>query len=205
MKEPTAWQRASVVATNWALALTYGLFAVAHVRKFIEHPRLSFLLIVLIETLLVVFLLIRRNPDRTWHSWQTWLTTAGGTIFPLLVRGTSARADLPAGEIVQITGFCLQIGATLSLNRCFGLLPAHRGVASGGLYRFVRHPIYAAHTLSFLGYLISNFNVYNATVFVAGVAFQVLRIYNEERLLLGYADYVALVRSTRWRLVPFVW
>ena len=38
----------------------------------------------------------------------------------------------------------LQIAAVLSLNRSFGLLPAHRGVKSDGLYRWVRHPLYTA-------------------------------------------------------------
>jgi protein-S-isoprenylcysteine O-methyltransferase Ste14 len=194
-----------VVATNWVLAIAYGLFAYTHVRRFLEQPRLSLVLIVVIETLLVLFLLIRRDPDRTWHSWYTWLTTAGGTIAPLLVRGTMAADDILIGQVMQVTGFVLQIGATISLNRRFGLLPAHRGVASQGLYRLVRHPIYAAHTISFIGYLISNFNLYNASIFAAGTTFQVLRIFNEERLLLEYPDYAVLIEKTRWRLFPYVW
>lgn len=194
-----------VLATNWVLAIAYGLFAYAHVQKFLEEPRLSLILIVVIETLLVLFLLIRRDPDQTWHSWYTWLTTAGGTIAPLLVRGTAATSDVLLGQVFQVTGFVFQIGATISLNRRFGLLPAHRGVASQGLYRLVRHPIYAAHTLSFIGYLISNFNLYNASIFVAGTTFQVLRIYNEERLLIEYPDYEVLMQKTRWRLFPYVW
>jgi protein-S-isoprenylcysteine O-methyltransferase Ste14 len=85
-----------------------------------------------------------------------------------------------------------------------GLLPAHRGVKSRGLYAFVRHPLYATYTIALAGYLISNWSIYNAVILVAGTAFQVMRIRNEESLLLDYADYVAFAGRTRWRLLPFV-
>lgn len=190
---------------NWSLAVVFAFFAYAHVRQFIDQPRVSVVLIVVMESLLVLFLLVRREPDRTWHSWNTWLTTLCGTAFPLLLRPADVPADLLLGQALQVAGAALQVAALVSLNRSMGLLPAHRGVQTSGLYRFVRHPLYAAYCVSLMGYLISNASAYNVMIIVAGSAMQIARILNEERLLFAYPDYVAFAGRTRWRLVPFVW
>jgi protein-S-isoprenylcysteine O-methyltransferase Ste14 len=109
------------------------------------------------------------------------------------------------GEILQITAFILQIAALLYLNRSFGLLPAHRGVKSGGLYGWVRHPLYTAYVIMFLGYWINNQSLNNAAVIVAGAAFLVMRIHYEEALLFKYADYTRYAKRIRWRLIPSIW
>lgn len=194
-----------VALANWSLAILFALFAYAHVSQFIDQPRLSLVLLVVMESLLVFFLLVRREPDRTWHSWNTWLTTLCGTAFPLLLRPADVPADVLLGQSLQIFGAVLQVAALLSLNRSMGLLPAHRGVRTNGLYRLVRHPLYAAYFVNLTGYLISNPSVYNVGILLAGSAMQIMRIVNEERLLSAYPDYVAFARRTRWRLVPFVW
>jgi protein-S-isoprenylcysteine O-methyltransferase Ste14 len=86
-----------------------------------------------------------------------------------------------------------------------GLLPAYRGVKTGGAYRLVRHPLYAAYAIGLAGYLINNFNIYNAAVVSIGMCFQVLRIRYEEGLLVEYPAYTAFAEKTRWRLIPFLW
>ncbi|NIO43304.1 MAG: isoprenylcysteine carboxyl methyltransferase, partial [Burkholderiales bacterium] len=150
-----------VACTNSVLAVWFGLFAYAHAVSFIERPRLSIFLMVVMETTAAFFLLIRRAPDETWHSWRTWITTSGGTLAPLLLRPTAAVDDLLVGQFLQTSACALQIAAVLSLNRSFGLLPAYRGVRSNGLYRWVRHPLYSAYTMAIAGYLINNFTAYN--------------------------------------------
>jgi protein-S-isoprenylcysteine O-methyltransferase Ste14 len=194
-----------IAVTNWALAGVFALFAYTHLQSFVEQPRLSVVLIVAMETLLVVFVLIRKDPDKTWHSWKTWSTTLGGTFFPLLLRPVDVPFDLILGQLVQVAGSALQIAALLSLNRSMGLLPAHRGVQSNGLYRLVRHPLYAAYTIAFAGYLVNNWSTYNAAVIILGTALQIMRIRNEERLLFAYPAYIAFANRTRWRMFPFVW
>lgn len=198
-------QRAGVIVINWGLAYIFALFAVAHLRLFLQQPRLSLVLIVAVESLLVVFLLIRRDADYTWHSWRTWLPTLGGTFFPLLLRPIDAVADIPVGQALQITGAILQIAALLSLNRSMGLLPANRGLQSNGMYRLVRHPLYLAYTIALVGYLISNWSAYNAVVILVGTCFQIVRIRNEERLLRSYPEFSTFVARTRWRMIPYVW
>ena len=191
--------------TNMLLATLFILFAIANAKSFLEVPRLSVFLIVVTEMIVAVFLIVRRNPDETEHTWQTWITTTCGTLAPFLLRPIEATGDLLLGDILQITAFITQIVALLYLNRSFGLLPAHRGVKSGGLYSWVRHPLYTAYVIMYLGYWVNNQSLNNAAVIIAGTAFLVMRIYYEEALLLRYADYTRYANRIRWRLIPSIW
>ena len=191
--------------TNLLLATCFVVFALANAKSFIENPRLSVFLIVVTETIVAIFLVIRRDPDETHHCWQTWFTSICGTLAPLLLRPVEASEDMLAGEILQIIGFILQIGALLALNRSIGILPAHRGIKSAGLYRWVRHPLYTAYVITFLGYLINNQSWSNLAIVVAGTAFIVMRIHYEEALLFKYAEYARYASKMRWRLIPSIW
>ena len=190
---------------NISLAVLFSLFALAHYQQLAAAPRLSLVLLVGVETIFAVLFLTRKDADETLHSWQAWLVTAAGTLAPLLLRPTALAEDLFVGQLLQTVGVAFQITAVLSLNRSMGLLPAHRGVKTSGMYRIVRHPLYASYAIVLIGYLINNWSVYNAVVIAAGTGFQILRIRYEERLLCGYSEYVSFVNRTRWRLLPYVW
>jgi len=198
-------RRIGLASTNIFLSLFFFSFAFANAKSFIAEPRLSVFLIVLMELIAAVFLIIRRDPDETRHSWQTWTTTTFGTLAPTLFRPTGATADLLFGDILQVGGFTLQVMALLYLSRSFGLLPAYRGIKSNGLYAWVRHPLYSAYVISYIGYWINNQSVANAAVAIFGAAFLVMRVYCEEALLLKYADYRRYAHRTRWRLIPAIW
>ncbi len=191
--------------TNSSLAALFIFFAIANGRSFLENPRLSVFLIVLTETIVAIFLIIRRDPEETGHSWPMWISTTCGTLAPFLLRPVEGTEDLITGGILQVIGFIIQIVALLSLNKSLGLLPAYRGVKSGGLYGWVRHPLYSAYVITFLGYLMNNQSVYNAAVVLGGTAFLIMRIHYEEALLRRYDDYTRYATRIRWRLIPAVW
>jgi protein-S-isoprenylcysteine O-methyltransferase Ste14 len=83
---------------------------------------------------------------------------------------------------------------------------AEQTVVSGGLYRFVRHPMYTAGLLM-LGVtplaLGSLWGLWTIFVILGGL---IWRLLDEERLLKlnlpGYADYC---RQIRYRLIPGIW
>ena len=200
-----AFRGLGAAISNLLLATLFSSFAYAHLQRFLAQPRLSVLLIVAVEGLVAVMLVIRRDPENTQHSWKTWGATSIGTLAPMLLRPIDAPMDLLVGQALMIAAFGLQIGAVLSLNRSFGLLPAHRGVKSDGLYHWVRHPLYSAYLLAHVGYLASNMSWANFLVVATGAAFQVVRIIQEEQLLLQYPDYARYSATTRWRLVPAIW
>jgi protein-S-isoprenylcysteine O-methyltransferase Ste14 len=200
-----AFQGLGAAVSNLLLATLFTLFAYAHLQSYLAQPRPSLLLIVAVEALVAIMLVVRRSPENTQHGWKTWIATSIGTFAPMLLRPTQAPTDLLVGQILQVSAFALQIGAVLSLNRSFGLLPAHRGVKSDGLYRFVRHPLYSAYLMAHVGYLVNHLSWANLLIIVTVTGFQVVRIVQEERLLSQYPDYARYMGSTRWRLVPALW
>ena len=75
-----------------------------------------------------------------------------------------------------------------------------------GLYGVVRHPMYLATLLMFLPLPLILGSFWGLIAFAAYPVILVIRIFNEERLLVaelaGYAEYRTQVR---YRLIPFVW
>lgn len=191
--------------SRFAAVALYAAFAYAHLLAFRARPRASLLLIVLLEALFAVFLLVRREAGRTsWKPWD-WLTTACGTLAPMLLRPAPGATDSPGGQALQLAGTLLAIAGVASLNRSIGLVPAQRGLRQSGLYRWVRHPLYASYWIAWVGYLWSNPSWANAGVVAASAALAVVRIRNEERFLASDPAYGDYCRRTRWRLIPFVY
>jgi len=79
-------------------------------------------------------------------------------------------------------------------------------LASGGFYRFVRHPMYVGNMIIMVGMPLSLGSYWGLLFVIPGVAMLVFRILDEEKLLTqeltGYPEYAQRVR---YRLVPNVW
>jgi protein-S-isoprenylcysteine O-methyltransferase Ste14 len=126
---------------------------------------------------------------------------------------SSHRPDVAAW--VQGAGFaliaaCMVVGFLTFRANSFAApvvkLQSDQTVATGGPYRYVRHPMYAGALLYFLGVplLLGEWRGLVLTPFlVVGLA---ARAVGEERVLraglAGYADYASRVR---YRFVPLVW
>ena len=190
---------------NGLLCALYATFLWVHAVPFIERPRASYVLFVAMEAIVVVIALVRRPADRTSWSPYAWATTLGGMATPFLMRPVVTAHDVWIGQALQVLGATVGVLGILSLNRSFGLLPAHRGgIRSTGMYRWVRHPLYASYAVIQLGYLINNPSLKNAAICGLAVAFQILRLLNEERFLSNYPEYARYKVETPWRLFPHV-
>lgn len=197
-------KRLPTVFVELLLAGMFILFAYIHLLNFFKYYRVSILLIVIMEMLFAFFFITRREAEKTSFSLYAWLTTIGGAFSPLLFRPIEVLKDFFIADIIQIIGFSLAVYGIFSLNQSFGLLPAQRGIKTDGPYRWVRHPLYTAYFLMNSGYLINNFTVYNAVIFLCCMGFQILRLLNEERFLFQYPEYLAYTNKTRWRLLPYI-
>ena len=160
------------------------------------------LLILLSEGLVVLLLLIRRPTERISTRGRDWALAAGGTFVVLFVDRGGPPLMGPLGALLMLLGLAIHVGAKLSLRRSFGLVAANRGVKVGGLYRLVRHPMYAGYMLSHAGYLLVAPSLWNAAVYAVGWAFLVARIYAEERVLSEDPAYHAFKAKVRYRLLP---
>ena len=162
------------------------------------HP----LLLLLSEGLVVVLLLVRRPTDRISTRGLDWALAAGGTFVVLLVGQGGAPLHGPLGAVLMLLGLAIHVGAKLSLFRSFGVVAANRGVKVGGLYRLVRHPMYAGYMLTHIGFLLVAPSLWNLAVYAVAWAFLVARIYAEERVLGEDPAYQAFKGRVRYRLLP---
>ena len=194
------------LASKLALCLLYVVFAYSHLRSLgTEGFRLSVALLVAFETVMVGLVFFRR--DSTTVDLTPPAIVAGliGSFAALGFRPSGDGQELLIGQTVQVAGVVLLLGASVSLGRSFGLLPANRGIRTGGLYRFVRHPFYSSYLVIQAGYIASHPTGRNVAVLLVGLAFQVLRIRYEERLLLGDRQYQRYAATVRWHLIPGLW
>lgn len=103
---------------------------------------------------------------------------------------------------------CLKVFAANSYAAPVVKIQANRGhkVIDSGLYAYVRHPMYAAALLLFIGtplLLGSWWGLACVPVLIAGVGWRAVQ---EERVLAAQLEgYTAYTARVRWRLVPFIW
>jgi protein-S-isoprenylcysteine O-methyltransferase Ste14 len=162
------------------------------------------LLILPSEAFVVLLLLVRRPTDRISVSVWDWMLAGGGTMLVLLVDKGGAPVLGLLGPYLMVQGLVVQVGAKLSLWTSFGLVAANRGVRSGGLYRVVRHPMYAGYVISHVGFLLVAPSWWNASVYAAAWVLMIARIYAEERILSQDTSYEVYKESVRYRLLPGV-
>jgi protein-S-isoprenylcysteine O-methyltransferase Ste14 len=109
------------------------------------------------------------------------------------------------GLLLVIIGASLSLAGLISLGRFFGVRPAMRGLATGGTYRLVRHPLYLAYVLQDIGYNLSEWSVGTLTLVVVGWASMIYRIHAEERVLSHNPDWASYAARVRYRLLPGIW
>jgi len=163
-------------------------------------------LVLISETAVMVFVLIRRPTHNISLRLGDWLLAITATAAPLMV---SPGLDLfpaiaPIGIGFVVFGNVVQGLAKLSLRRSFGIAPANRGIKSDGLYRFVRHPMYAGYLAVHIGIMILMPSPINLVIYAIGWWAQILRLRAEEDLLSLDPAYVAFKEKVRYRLVPGV-
>lgn len=159
------------------------------------------LLLLFSEGLVVVLLILRRPTDRISTDVRDWLVAAGGTFLALLVSKGGEPILAPLGPCLILLGLAIHVGAKLSLLRSFGVVAANRGVRVGGVYRLVRHPMYAGYMLTHIGYLLVAPSFWNAAVYASVWIFLILRIRAEERVLSEDPVYQDFKRRVRYRLM----
>lgn len=161
-------------------------------------------LLLLSETAVVAFTLIRRPARNLSMDLGDWLLATTATCAGLLIIPgvTLVPALAPLGVALAIGGNLIQAWAKLVLRRSFGVAPANRGLKLTGPYSVVRHPMYAGYAVVHMGVMILMFSPVNLVIYAIGWWAQILRILAEERLLSRDPEYAAYMERVRWRLLP---
>ncbi|MGJ0507913.1 MAG: methyltransferase family protein [Methylocystis sp.] len=192
---------------RYAFLVAYSVFAIQLVGAFIIEGRLTQLLYLMDQSVVLSFFIFRRPTEEISLQRGDWLAGVIGTLLPLLigpVSTDSAIAPLTATICLGL-GISLHLSAKLALGTSIGVIAANRGLKTGGPYRIIRHPMYAGYMVAQLGILLAGPNMRNCVVVVLCWIFFIWRISAEEKLLSRDENYVRFQRRTRARLFPGIY
>lgn len=192
------------LVTGISMACAWGLFCYAHLLAFQRSGDWAYLLFCASESLVALLFLIRSDPVEVSTAPLDWLVAISCTAAPFLLAPASS-ALLPEARLLIVAGVLIQVTGLLSLNRSFGLVAAQRDIKTGGLYRLVRHPLYASYLLSYCGYVLSNSSLSNLAVGLLGAVLLLWRLHREERFLSRDARYRVYMRQVKYRVIPLLY
>lgn len=199
---PSVFDRGEQIAI---VVLWTGLLARA-LGPYWQTHHLNLLMAPVGELPILLFTLVRRPTEAISPRLGDWLLAAVASFAPLCVV-PAAHSPLSSdwrgvATALFLAGLAIQIAAKLSLRRSFGIAPANRGVKVDGLYRFLRHPMYAGYLAMHIGVLGVNFTGWNLAVYAIAWIAQIKRLLAEERLLSADPAYAQYLAGHRWRLIP---
>ena len=183
-----------------ALSLAYETF-----REILLIPELSLIVWFLLHCIAALLFFIRSKPIRYSSSILAYCVALASVNYYLLYTPLPAPGLPLIGKTLTFLGGMMGIVSTLSLGKCFGILPVYRGVQTSAAYRFVRHPIYASYILLDSGIVITYPSWENFLVFCMAILLFVLRIRYEEDVLQQADAYLAYQQKVKFKLIPLVY
>jgi protein-S-isoprenylcysteine O-methyltransferase Ste14 len=133
----------------------------------------------------------------------TMLLVVGAFPKPVLLTPPAFIRDLAAP--LALGAFALGVCGLLFLRRSLSIIPEARRLVTGGPYRFIRHPLYAAEILAAVALVLARPGLWATLTLVPFIAVQMLRARFEEGLLARiFPEYRPYARRTR-KLIPLVW
>lgn len=112
------------------------------------------------------------------------------------------------GDVLVVAGLSIAMLVIVENSYAAATVTVEAGqtLVSGGLYGFVRHPMYVGNVVMMIGMPLALGSYWGLFVLIPGIMVLVFRILDEEKLLTqelsGYREYAQRVP---YRLVPYVW
>jgi len=159
-------------------------FAAIFSQRFLVTHAMIFLLLAFRFWLMSVFVANRFPPAKPVPLVQRGIAYASKSVpffyhNPLL---NTAGSPFLFGDTLALAGALLSTWGVIDLGRRFGIAPAKRGeVCRSGVYRWLRHPIYAGYALLELDCVF--LNPANLVIYLISMASLVVRSYLEDRVL----------------------
>jgi protein-S-isoprenylcysteine O-methyltransferase Ste14 len=197
-------ERVGDIVSRAVIIVLFSFMAVRFGSDFLQTGRLTNLLLLISEMLVVALTVLRRAAATVDRSVRARLLTTLSLLGPPLVKPVQMVPMLPASITVaaSVAGLAVVIAGKITLGRSFGLMPANRGIVSSGVYRLVRHPIYLGYLITHVAFLFANPTLWNLAILLVGDIALLARAVCEEQTLArdaGYREYQQLVR---WRVCP---
>jgi protein-S-isoprenylcysteine O-methyltransferase Ste14 len=197
-------ERLSDILSRAVIIVLFSFMAVRFGGDFLQTGRLTNLLLLISEMLVVALTVLRRAAASVDRSMRARLLTTVSLLGPPLVKPVQMIPLLPASITVtaSVIGLAVVIAGKVTLGRSFGLMPANRGVVSSGVYRLVRHPIYLGYLITHVAFIFANPTAWNVAILIVGDAALLLRAVCEEQTLARDAQYREYQQVVRWRVCP---
>jgi protein-S-isoprenylcysteine O-methyltransferase Ste14 len=189
-----------------AVGALFTLLSINLLGDFLRTGRVTGLLLLSSEALVVVLTIVRRRASLVDRSLVAATMTSTSIGAPAMLRSVATGGLAPDAvtALVSGAGLALIIAGKMTLGRSFGIVPANRGIVARGPYTLVRHPIYAGYLITHVAFLAAHPRPWNLAVVLVADAALVLRALLEERLLTADVEYEAYCRRVGWHLVPGV-
>lgn len=186
------------------VGVLFALLTVSITNEVLRTGRVTGLLLIASEALVVILTIVRRRTDVVDRSPIAATLTVVSLIGPPLLRPAAVGGLVPDQLCVFVSsvGFALIVVGKVVLGRSFGLVPANRGVVTAGPYAIVRHPIYTGYLITHAAFVAQYPTVVNIAVIVIADAALAWRALLEERVLSGDGEYRAYCSRVAWHLVP---
>jgi protein-S-isoprenylcysteine O-methyltransferase Ste14 len=203
---PFARPKTSDLLARATVGVLFTLLSINVLHDFMRTGRITGLLFLVSECLVVVLTVVRRPAQLVDRSMWAGMVTAISLVGPPLLLPSSAGGPVPdfVTAAASVFGLVLVVVGKLTLGRSFGLVPANRGVVVRGPYALVRHPIYSGYLITHLAFLIAYPRWWNVIVVATADTALIARALIEERLLGGDVEYRAYCQRVGWHLVPGV-
>jgi protein-S-isoprenylcysteine O-methyltransferase Ste14 len=192
------------IIANVVVVVGLGLLAWACYLKYHNTGSINWFGLLIVNSVFVAMYIAKRDASSISQSPALWLLAFAGTCLPLILRPTAPSIPFSIGTIVQLVGIVAIVASMLSLRRSFGIVPAHRGIRTGGLYNFVRHPLYTSELVWMLGFVIDNPSGWNIGLWLCDCVLQFSRACAEERFLSVDPIYSQYRARVKYRLIPLV-
>jgi len=199
-------ERLRDLCARGCICVLFTLLSVNLLAQFMRTGRVTGLLLVAGESLVVVLTVARRRARFVDRSFGAAVMTTLSLAGPPMLRGADGVPLAPDAVtvIVSAIGLSLVIVGKMTIGRSFGVAPANRGVVVRGPYSFVRHPIYTGYLITHLGFLVANPTTWNLAIIVVGDTALIVRALMEERVLSSDVEYQGYCQRVGWHLVPGV-
>src|SRR5438132_487547 len=202
MRRPSA--AVTDLLSRAVVAMLFTLLVINILGDFLRTGRITGLLLLVGESLVVVLTVIRRRARVVDRSAIAATLTAASVVGPVLLRAGQLTPLAPDALTAALSalGLAVVVVGKLSLGRSFGLVPANRGVVVRGPYALVRHPIYTGYLATHIAFVLQHPAPWNICVLIVADVALVLRALLEERVLSLDAEYQGYCQRVGWHLLP---
>tara|TARA_R110000868_G_scaffold155691_6_gene382223 strand:+ start:91645 stop:92223 length:579 start_codon:yes stop_codon:yes gene_type:complete len=190
---------------NKLASILFLFFGIHYGIKFYQFGDLIFVLKTLMAFLVSLYFLKQVREENIDLRPVTVLICVMHFLIPLAFFKTHiASVNLGYGTAGILIGLIISGLAVIDLNTSIGLLPALREVRTGGVYRFIRHPMYAGYLITLTFFTSISISLWNLSLLLMFYIVTIVRIRNEEKVLIRSSEYKRYTSKVRYKFIPGV-